>query len=91
MVKFINSPLKITGSLILLTGLLIAAFTLGQFLFLGISVFLLGVLIHVTAEMVFKSMNTNARKWWEIALVFFILFLCGLLALDYFGVIKIAP
>lgn len=91
MVKFINSPLKITGSLVLLVGLIIAAFTFDQFLFLGISVFLLGVLIHVTAEMVFKSMSTNARKWWEIALVFFILCFCSILVMDYFEVIKIVP
>lgn len=49
MVKYLNSPLKITGSILMLAGFSVAALTLGQFLFLGLSVISLGILIHITA------------------------------------------
>ena len=90
MLKYLNSPLKATGSLILLTGIFIAVFTFEQFLFLGLSVISLGVLIQVTAGLLFKSpARRGYSKWGEIALVFFILSFCTVLLLDYLGIIKI--
>lgn len=90
MLKYLNSPLKATGSVLMLAGLFIAVLTFQQFLFLGISVFSLGVLIQVTAGLLLRSsMKSAERKWWEVILVFFILSFCAVLLLDYFGVIKI--
>lgn len=90
MLKYLNSPLKATGSVLMLSGLFIAVLTFKQFLFLGISVFSLGVLIQITAGLLLRSsMKSAERKWWEIILVFFILSFCAVLLLDYFGVIKI--
>ncbi|WP_152269148.1 hypothetical protein [Agriterribacter humi] len=90
MTKYLNSPLKVTGSLLMLAGLFVAIFTFDQFLFLGLSVFSLGVLIQVTAGILFKSpMKSGEKRWGEIALVFFILAFFGILLLDYLGVIKI--
>ena len=89
MTKYLNSPLKITGSLLILAGLFISVFIFDQFLFLGLSVFSLGVLIQVTAGVLFKSSVKQGTRWGEIALVFFILAFFGILLLDYLGVIKI--
>lgn len=90
MLKYLNSPLKATGSVLMLAGLFIAVFTFKQFLFLGISVFSLGVLIQITAGLLLRSsMKSAERKWWEIILVCFILAFCSVILLDYFGIIKI--
>ncbi|MFT3945932.1 MAG: hypothetical protein QM763_03070 [Agriterribacter sp.] len=91
MVKYLNSPLKITGSLLMLAGFSIAAFTFGQFLFLGLSVMSLGVLIHVTAVILFRSvMKPTIKQLFEILLVLFIVCFFSILVLDYLGLIKIA-
>lgn len=91
MVKYLNSPLKATGSLLILTGIAIATFSLGQFLFLGLSVISLGILIHVTAGILLRSEMRNVmKKIFEIALILFIFFFCSLLLLDYWGVIRLS-
>lgn len=88
--KYLNSPLKVTGSLLMLMGVYIAIFTFEQFLFLGLSVIVLGVLLQVTSEMLFKLPGRRGyNKWGEIILSFFVLSFCGVLLLDYLGVIKI--
>ncbi len=90
MVKYLNSPLKITGTLLMIGGAAIATFTFGQFLFLGISVISLGILIHVTAGILLRSeMRVTLKKLFEIGLVAFIFFFCAILLLDYWGLIKI--
>ena len=89
MTKYLNSPLKITGSLLILAGLFIAIFIFDQFLFLGLSVFSLGVLIQVTAGFIYKPSVKRGTRWGEIVLVFFILAFFGILLLDYLGIIKI--
>jgi len=90
MVKYLNSPLKITGSLLMIGGAGIAAFTFGQLLFLGLSVVSLGILIHVTAIILLRSeMKITFKRLFEIALVAFIFFFCAVLLLDYWGIIEI--
>lgn len=90
MVKYLNSPLKATGSLLVLAGAAIATFSIGQFLFLGISVILLGILIHITAGILLKSeMKNTMKKIFEAGLILFIVFFCSLLLLDYWGVISL--
>lgn len=90
MVKYLNSPLKVTGTLLMIGGAAIAAFTFGQFLFLGLSVVSLGILIHVTAAILLRSeMKITFKRLFETALVTFIVFFCAVLLLDYWGFIKI--
>ncbi|MFT3702366.1 MAG: hypothetical protein QM802_08355 [Agriterribacter sp.] len=90
MVKYVNSPLKITGTLLAIAGAAISAFSFGQFLFLGVSVIALGVIIHVTAAILFKSeMRAIFKKAFEFALVLFIFFFCAILLMDYWGIMKI--
>lgn len=75
----------------MLTGFGIASITFGQFLFLGLSVFSLGILVHVTAGILFKShMRSKEKKVFEMVLLVFIISFCSLLLLDYFDVLKIA-
>ncbi|MCC6289294.1 MAG: hypothetical protein IT249_15550 [Chitinophagaceae bacterium] len=91
MVKYLNSPLKITGSLLMLAGFFVAAFTLGQLLFLGLSVFSLGILIHVTAAILIRSVMTDKlKKIFEILLILFIVFFFSILVMDYLGIIGIS-
>lgn len=90
MVKYLNSPLKITGSILMLAGFSVAALTLGQFLFLGLSVISLGILIHITAAILFRSvMKPTFKQWLEILLVLFITVFFSIILMDYFGLIKI--
>lgn len=90
MVKYFNSPLKITGTAIVLCGAMIPVFTLGQFLFLGISVLSLGVLVHVTDRILTRSrMGLREKRIFQAALLLFVLFFCGVLLLDFFDVIRI--
>ena len=91
MVKYLNSPLKVTGLLLILAGMAIATFSLSQFLFLGLSVISLGILMHVTAGILLRSAMKNAmKKVFEIALILFIFFFCSVLLLDYWGVISLS-
>ena len=86
MVKYLNSPLKVTGLLLILVGMAIATFSLSQFLFLGLSVISLGILMHVTAGILLRSAMKNAmKKVFEIALILFIFFFCSVLLLDIGG------
>lgn len=74
----------------MLAGIFIAIFTLAEFLFLGISVFLLGILMQVTAGLLLKStLRLSYKKAFEVALVLFIVCFCGLLLLDYLELFKI--
>ncbi len=90
MLKYLNSPLKLTGTLLILAGALIATLSIGQFLFLGLSVISLGILIHVTNGILLKSeMKYAMKKVFEIGLILFISVFCSLLLLDYLGVISL--
>lgn len=90
MVKYLNSPLKITGTAIVLCGALIPVFTLGQFVFLGISVLSLGILVHVTDNILMRSqMGPREKRIFQFALLLFVLLFCGVLVLDFFDVITI--
>ena len=90
MVRFLNSPLKITGSLLAIAGISIATFSFGQLMFLGISVVSLGILIHITVWIIRRShMKQRERDVFEFCLLFFILSFCATLVLDYFGIIRL--
>ncbi|HRP30268.1 MAG TPA: hypothetical protein PKV73_00180 [Agriterribacter sp.] len=90
MLKYINSPLKATGSLLMLAGISIAVFTYQQFFFLGMSVTCLGVLLHFTAGLFFKSSNKRlSGKLHELLLVLFLFSFFLVLLLDYLGFIKL--
>lgn len=90
MAHLFNSPLKLSGMLLMLSGVGIAIFTFAEFLFLGVSVFLLGLLMQVTAKLLLKStLQRTYKKGLEFTLVFFIICFCGMLVLDFLGFIKI--
>lgn len=90
MVKYINSPLKITGSLLLLVGFGVVMITVGQFLFLGVSIMSLGILIHITAAILLRSvMRYEIKRIFEFALVLFIVLFFSFIVMDYFGIINI--
>lgn len=90
MVKYLNSPLKLMGSLLVVSGAGIAISTFGQLMFLGVSVVAFGLLIQVTAGILFKdSANRKTVKRVEALLAFFVFSFCSLLILDFYGLIKI--
>lgn len=90
MLKYLNSPLKVAGSLLMLAGAAIAVFTFNQFFFLGLSIVSLGLLLQVTAGLFFKSRKgTHSGRWHEMLLLLFIIGFFVVLLLDYFGIIKI--
>lgn len=74
----------------LLGGLIIIFYTAGQFLFLGVSVILLSILIHITAGILMKSsMSGVYKRIVETALLFFLLLFFGTILLDFMGFIQI--
>lgn len=74
----------------LMAGFIIIFYTAGQFLFLGISVILLAVLIHITAGILMKSsMNGLYKRVVEMTLLFFLVLFFGTIALDFMGLIQI--
>lgn len=91
MIRYLNSPLKVTGVLLMLSGVGIVVLTFAELLFLGISVFLFGILIQITADLLLRStLRHSYKRTFELALLFFIVSFCGILLLDYMGIIKIA-
>ena len=74
----------------MLAGVSVAALTLGQFLFLGLSVMFLGILIHVTAAMILQSvLKPTLKQLFEILLVLFVVSFFSLILMDYWGILKI--
>lgn len=74
----------------MLAGFSIAVFTLGQLLFMGLSVIFFGVLIHITAAMLLRSvMKPTIKQFFEVLLVLFIAFFFSFIIMDYLGIIKI--
>lgn len=74
----------------MLAGFSVAALTFGQLLFLGLSVSSLGILIHITAAMLIRSvMKPNFKQVFEILLVLFIVCFFAVIVMDYMGIMKI--
>lgn len=75
----------------MLAGFSVVILTFGQFLFLGLSVVFLGVLIHITAAMLIRSvMKPTFKQVFEILLVLFIICFFAIIVMDYLGIMKIS-
>ncbi len=90
MVKFFNTPLKVTGAILTLAGIAFTVISFQHSLFLGISVILLGLVVIITEMVITRAqMKNRQRITFEFILILIILCFAVLLALDYYGVIVI--
>ena len=90
MTKYLDSPLKITGILLTLTGVFLSFFTTQPSLTEGYSIASMGVIMLLTAWMITRSRMTHKdRSLIEIILVLVIILFSILMAMDYYGIISI--
>jgi hypothetical protein len=90
MTKHLDSPLKITGILLTLTGVFLSLFTTHPSLPEGYSIAILGIIMILTAWVITNSsMNQKERNFIEVLLVIIIIVFSGMMAMDYFGLISI--
>ena len=90
MTKHLDSPLKITGILLTLTGVFLSLFTTHPSLPEGFSIAILGIIMILTAWVITNSsMSPKERSYIEIILVAIIVLFSVLMALDYYGLIAI--
>jgi glucose dehydrogenase len=90
MTKYLDSPLKITGILLTLTGVFLSLFTTQPSLTGGYSIATMGVIMLLTAWMITRSkMKHKDRSIFEIILVLVIILFSILMAMDYYGIIAI--
>lgn len=90
MTKYLDSPLKITGILLTLTGIFLRFFTYHPSLPESFSITLMGVLMLLTAWMITRSrLSKKYRHAVEITLLMLTILCSALMALDYYGVIAI--
>jgi peptidoglycan biosynthesis protein MviN/MurJ (putative lipid II flippase) len=90
MTKHLDSPLKITGILLTLTGIILSLFTTHPSLPEGYSISMMGIIMLVTAWMITRSRLTRKdRSLIEIILILVIILFSVLMAMDYYGIIAI--
>jgi len=90
MTKYLDSPLKITGILLTLTGVFLSFFTTQPSLTEGYSIALMGVIMLLTAWMITRSRLTHKdRSLIEMILVLVLIMFSILMAMDYYGIISI--
>jgi uncharacterized membrane protein SirB2 len=90
MVKYFNTPLKVTGAILMFAGFAFSIISFQHSLFLGVSVILLGLVVIITEIVLTRSqMKSKQRNTFEFFLVLLILCFAVMLALDYYGVIVI--
>jgi uncharacterized membrane protein SirB2 len=90
MVKYFNTPLKVTGTILTLAGIAFTIVSFQQSIFLGVSIILLGFVVLITEMVITRTrMKSKKRIAFEFMLIMVILCFAILLALDYYGVIVI--
>jgi O-antigen ligase len=90
MTKYLDSPLKITGILLSLTGLILSFFSFHPSIPEGLSIFLMGIVMLTTAWMITRSsMSRKDRNLVEITLLLIVILCSILMAMDYYGLIAI--
>ena len=90
MTKHLDSPLKITGILLTLTGIILSLFTTHPSLPEGFSISMMGIIMLVTAWMFTRSrLSRKDRSLIEIVLILIIILFSILMAMDYYGIIAI--
>ena len=88
MTKYLDSPLKITGILLTLSGIFLSLFTTHPSLPEGFSLATMGIIMFITAWMITRSrLSTKDRSYIEIGLVLIIILFSVLMAMDYCGII----
>jgi uncharacterized membrane protein SirB2 len=90
MVKYFNSPLKVTGTILTLAGIAFTIISFQQSVFLGASITLLGLVVLITEMVITRTQMRSKKKIaFEFILTLIILCFAVLLALDYYGIIVI--
>jgi hypothetical protein len=90
MIRYLNTPLKVTGILLTLAGAVLTVITFQHADFTGVSVLSLGVVVLLTGLMIPRSsVPATHRIVLELFLIFVILFIAAVLVMDYYGIIML--
>ena len=90
MTKYLDSPLKITGILLTLTGISLRFFTLNTSVSETLSITLMGILMLLTAwTITYSRMSRKDRNLVEVVLLLLTIVCSLMMALDYYGIIAI--
>lgn len=90
MTKYLDSPLKITGMLLTVTGISLQFITYHPSIPESYSITLMGVLMLLTAWMITRSsLSKKYRQAVEITLLMLTILCSVLMALDYYGFLAI--
>jgi len=89
MIRYLNSPLKIFGAVLIVAGAFFVIFLPAQIFLLGLSLLTMGVMIHFTEWLmeILSVKNTQKRIYEYLLLAMVVCFLLAI-ALDYLGVIR---
>jgi len=89
MIRYLNSPLKIFGTVLIVAGAFFVIFLPAQIFLLGLSLLTMGVMIHFTEWLmeILSVTNTQKRIYEYLLLAMVVCFLLAI-ALDYLGVIR---
>ncbi len=89
MIRYLNSPLKVAGILLSLSGVLLLTLNNSHYSLMGISILLMGLIVLVTEWMIQKSITKNKER---LAFEFFLICIICLFAifiiLDFLGIIS---
>jgi hypothetical protein len=89
MIRYLNSPLKIFGTVLIVTGALFVIFLPAQIFLLGLSLLTMGAMIHFTEWLMeMLSVKNTQRKIYEYLLLTMVVCFLLAIALDYLGVIR---
>jgi len=89
MIRYLNSPLKIFGAVLIVAGAFFVIFLPAQIFLLGLSLLTMGVMIHFTEWLMeILSVKNAQKKIYEYLLLAMVVFFLLAIALDYFGVIR---
>jgi hypothetical protein len=89
MIRYLNSPLKIFGAVLIVAGAFFVIFLPAQIFLLGLSLLTMGVMIHFTEWLMeILSVKNTQKKIYEYLLLAMVVFFLLAIALDYFGVIR---
>jgi sporulation killing factor system integral membrane protein len=90
MIRYLNSPLKIAGILLALSGILLFTLTQGYYWLMGVSISMMGLIVLATVWMLQKSMaKTRQRLAFEVFLFCVISLFAVVIILDFIGLITI--
>jgi hypothetical protein len=89
MIRYLNSPLKIFGIVLIVAGALFVIFLPAQIFLLGLSLLTMGIMIHFTEWLMeILSVKNTQKKIYEYLLLMMVVCFLLAIALDYLGVIR---